>query len=254
MGGKSLALRRFFFEPSSKDGSYIALSKEEGRHIKGVLRLENGTMIELLDGSGFIYEAELVYGEQGVGANIHAKRKEEENQGPAFWLGQAVLKGKKTDDVLPQITELGVDTFAPFESSRCQGRLTAARAIKKKDRWERIVDAACKQCLRPTRMTVEPVTDFKDLIQTIGMPGNNELRIFFWEEERDLLLRDVTWQKGCEVVRVLLGPEGGFTEDEAKLVQEYGWQSVSLGRRVLKADTATVAAVSLVQHLAGNFG
>lgn len=249
-----MSLRRFFFDPTDRHGDTVSISQEESRHIKTVLRLNIGDKVELLDGLGAVYVAELVSLEKRVQAKIISESQVFENKVAPLWLGQAVLKGKKVDDLIPKCTELGVDIFAPFQSSRCQGRLDFIRAAKKKERWERMVESSCKQCQRAVRMQVEPISDFTEMLTVIGGEVSGELRILFWEEEKDLLLRQIDFGKKYEMIRVILGPEGGFSEEEAELAKKMGWRTVSLGQRVLKADTATVTAVALLQHLAGNMG
>lgn len=249
-----MSLRRFFFDPIDRHGDTVSIPQEESRHIKTVLRLNIGDKVELLDGLGAIYVAELVSLEKKAQANILSESKESENKVAPLWLGQAILKGKKVDDLIPKCTELGVDVFVPFQSSRCQGRLDSVRAAKKKERWERMVESSCKQCQRSIRMQVEPISDFSEMLTTIGENISGELRILFWEEEKDLLLRQIDFGKKYEMIRVILGPEGGFSEEEAVLAKKMGWSTVSLGQRVLKAETATIAAVALLQHLAGNMG
>ena len=249
-----MSLRRFFFDPTDRHEDTVSISQEESKHIKIVLRLNIGDKVELLDGFGAVCLAELVSLEKNAQAKIISESHVAENKVASLWLGQAVLKGKKIDDLIPKCTELGVDIFAPFQSSRCQGRLDSVRAAKKKERWERMVESSCKQCQRPVRMEVEPISDFAEMLTAIGEQASGELRILFWEDEKDLPLRHIDFGKKYEMIRVILGPEGGFSEEEAELAKKMGWLTVSLGQRVLKADTATVTAVALLQYLAGNMG
>lgn len=249
-----MSLRRFFFDPTNRHGDTVSISQEESRHIKTVLRLNIGDKVELLDGDGSVFLAELVVLDKYAQAKIISESQVIENKIASLWLGQAVLKGKKVDDLIPKCTELGVDTFSPFQSSRCQGKLDSVRAAKKKERWERMVESSCKQCQRSVRMQVEPISDFTEMLTTIGENVSGELRIIFWEEEKDLLLRQIDFNKEYEMIRVILGPEGGFSEEETELAKKMDWLTVSLGQRVLKAETATIAAVALLQHLAGNMG
>jgi len=244
--------RRFFYNSADKNGEIVVLDDEESRHICTVLRLSEGEEVELFDGSGALYTAVLDTVGKKVKARITGQTTVTENNLCTLCLGQAVLKGSKVDELIPKCNELGVDILIPFESSRCQGRLGEQRAQKKRERWQRMVDSSCKQCGRLRRMEVDEVVSFQQMIEQLGPVPEKELRILFWEEEQQSSLAQVLAEKKYQTVRILLGPEGGFSEDEVKLAIEAGWVSASLGRRVLRAETATVAAVSLVQYLVGN--
>ncbi len=250
-----MGLRRFFFNPTDRDGDFITLSKDESKHIRVALRPKTGENIELLDGAGKSFLAEIIEIDDLVLAKVLEENDVVENKNSNLWLGQALLKGKKVDELIPRCTELGVVTLMPFQSARCQGRLNAARAAKKHERWQRIVDESCKQCGRAMPMQINDLVDFSQMIEELGETPSDELRIFFWEEEQELLLSDLRISSDdFKTIRIILGPEGGFPEEEAMLAIRNGWKSVSLGQRVLKADTVTVAVVSLMQFLAGNFG
>lgn len=247
-----MAKRRFFYNPAEKAGEVVTLDDEESRHIRTVLRLAEGEEIEIFDGSGSLYTAVLCAVKKKVTARITGSITVSEQNNCSLWLGQAVLKGSKVDELIPKCNELGVDIFAPFESSRCQGRLGEQRANKKRERWQRMVDSSCKQCGRIRRMEVEDVVSLQQLIDRLGPCAEEELRLLFWEAEQQASLAQAIEAKKYQTVRILLGPEGGFGEEEVELAAQAGWLSVSLGKRVLRAETATVTAVSLVQYLVGN--
>lgn len=247
-----MAKRRFFFNSAEKKGELAVLDDEESRHITTVLRLSEGEEVELFDGSGYLYTAVLDTMGRKVKARITGSIGVEKENGCTLCLGQAVLKGSKVDELIPKCNELGVDIFTPFESSRCQGRLGEQRAKKKRERWQRIADSSCKQCGRLRHMEVDEVCDFQQMITQQGPCPADELRILFWEEEGQQSLSGLFAEKEYQTVRLILGPEGGFSEEEVRFAAEAGWTSVSLGRRILRAETATVTAVSLVQYLSGN--
>ncbi len=247
-----MTIRRFFCKSAAISGEMAVLDQEESNHIRKVLRLDTGDLVELFDGSGVLYTARIVEIEKKVTVQIIGQEKRTEAKRIPLWLGQANLKGKKIDELIPGCNELGVDVFAPVESSRCQGRIGAAKAAIKQERWERLVESSCKQCGRLVKMAIEPVRDFRSVLETVGAPGSQELRLIFWEEEKQLCLEGVDFTPEYKLVRILLGPEGGFPEGEIQLAKSYGWHAVSLGSRILKAETATITAVSLVQYLAGN--
>jgi len=244
-------MRRFFVDHGGVVGETLPLPESESRHISRALRLAPGTMIELLDGSGAIYTAELVEVDRQVLARITAVHTDAGQESVALCIGQGQLKGQKMDTVVQKCTELGVKRLMPFWSSRCQGKLQELQGAKKLERYQRIVESACKQCYRPDLMAVDPPCTFTELLQ--GFPaGEGRLRLLFWEGEREFSLHDLVVPDEVREVVILLGPEGGLSVEEAASAKAMGWLTVSLGRRILRAETATIAAAALVQFLVKN--
>ncbi|NOR24610.1 MAG: 16S rRNA (uracil(1498)-N(3))-methyltransferase [Desulforhopalus sp.] len=244
-------MRRFFFDPSSRNGDKAFLSEEESRHISKVLRLKTGDEIELLDGLGTLYHAVITTVGRQVEAQIEGVVVKEADVGKSVLVWQGILKGEKMDTVVQKCTELGVTEMMPFQSSRCQGKLSRIQARKKHQRWQRIGQAACKQCLRLQSIKIDtPVTYTESLSKKSD--DNTILRLLFWEEEKTTHLHDIpNIAKACSLA-LMLGPEGGFTREEVEQARLSGWRTVSLGDRILRAETATLSAVSIVQYLAGN--
>jgi 16S rRNA (uracil1498-N3)-methyltransferase len=243
-------MRKFFFRPEDRIGDMVSLSAEESHHLGSVLRLQAGRMVELYDGEGGIHQAELVKMGARVMARIISSRSTDPEPAVVLRIGQGLLKGKAMDLVVQKCTELGVDTLTPMISSRCQGRPESDRDRKKHERWTRIVDEACKQCGRPRPMVVAETADFADIIRSSAAEAAG-LKILFWEEEKAVHLRDLAPYTVPGGVYALLGPEGGFTEEEAAAARAAGWRTVSLGRRILRAETASLAAAAILQHLLG---
>lgn len=243
-------MRRFFFDPGRRSNDTVTFSKEESRHIAKVLRLEAGDEIELLDGEGTIYSGKIACLDRLVGATITGIVTKISESPDVIKVYQAILKGEKMDTVVQKCTELGVTTMVPFQSSRCQGKLSPASGEKKYSRWKRIGLAACKQCMRPLPMVIEKPAGFDEVI-TSGEVAEKNVRLLFWEEEKSVHLRDVAELTAAESIALLLGPEGGLTKEEVDLARQHGWVTVSLGERILRAETATLTAVSIVQYLAG---
>ena len=152
------------------------------------------------------------------------------------------------DTVVQKCTELGVSRFSPFASSRCQGKADLGQNRKRHERWQRIGLAACKQCLRPRLMQIDAPVDLADLLRDTDAT----LCLLFWEEEKAVHLQDIPELPEAQSVALLLGPEGGFSREEIDLARRFGWLTVSLGERILRAETATLTAVSIVQYLSGN--
>jgi len=245
-------MRRFFFDPNTRLGDKVTLSEQESYHIAKVLRLQKDTQIELLDGLGEVFAAVVVDVGRNVTCRIVGQRETVETEKVPLWVGQGLLNGKKMDTTIQQCTELGVARLTPVVSSRCQGRPDEMQGRRKSDRWDRIVVSACKQCRRVQPMEIDEVIDFPAMLALTNQDAGL-LRLVFWEEEEEVRLDDVmSVDQPVTGVCILLGPEGGFSRSEMATAKELGWQTVSLGSRILRAETATLTAVSLVQYLIGN--
>jgi len=244
-------MRRFFFEPSSRNGDTVLLSEEESRHIVKVLRLKKGDTVELLDGLGAAYQAVIDTVGRRVEARIKGVVAKDVDSGKSLWVWQGLLKGEKMDTVVQKCTELGVTGIIPFQSSRCQGKLDGGQARKKRERWQRIGIAACKQSLRLQSIAIESPMSYADAL-SIKSDQTSMLRLLFWEEEKKTSLGDLADICTADSIALMLGPEGGFSREEVLQAGLHGWRTVGLGERILRAETATLTTVSIVQYLAGN--
>lgn len=246
-----MKMRRFFFDPKDRNGDDVRLSEEESHHIVKVLRLKAGTNVELFDGSGSLYLGSLAMAGRRVEARILDRVAKDASGTAAIWVYQPILKGEKMDMVVQKCTELGVTGMFPFHSTRCQGKLEDRQADKKHQRWQRIALAACKQCLRLQMMQLGKPRLYSELFGDV-VHSDGDLRLLFWEEEKEVHLQDIPALREAQSINLMLGPEGGFSAQEVAEARKYGWQTVSLGDRILRAETATLSAVSIVQYLAGN--
>jgi len=245
-------MHRFFFDPKDRNGEIVTLSEEESRHIGRVLRLKVGHEIEMFDGTGTLYNGVLaVIGRRAV-AHLSGIASTCREEARILWVRQGLLKGEKMDMVVQKCTELGVTGITPFHSSRCQGKLDAMQAGRKQERWRRISLAACKQCLRLQPMQLDETHLYRDVLDKSSLDDEGRWRLLFWEEEKNVHLEDVAAIENTRCIDLLLGPEGGLSADEVESARRHGWQTVSLGDRILRAETATLSAVAIVQYLAGN--
>jgi 16S rRNA (uracil1498-N3)-methyltransferase len=241
-------MRRFFIQPDSKVSDEVLLSDEESHHITRVLRLSAGEMLQLFDGRGTVYEAEITAVGRRVQLRICSSRYVED-EGVPLRVCQGMLKGKKMEFLLQKCTELGVSEFVPFVSSRCQLKKTEQkRLVGKYDRWRKIIDEACKQCGRARPMQLADILLFPEMLQQAA----DKRSILFWEEEKEQTIHTASLPAVKDGLQIVLGPEGGFTGEEAEAAEGAGFQILSLGPRILRAETATVAAVSIMQYTLGN--
>jgi 16S rRNA (uracil1498-N3)-methyltransferase len=244
-------MRRFFFDPADRKGEIVLLPPDESKHVTKVLRLGEGSEIELLDGSGVMYAGHITAIGKRVAVQLTKTERPGEN-GKSLTVLQGVLKGEKMDMVVQKCTELGVENILPFHSVRCQGKLNASAALKKHGRWERIALAACKQSLRVKLMSIEIPVTLDQALALQEKTGHSSVKLLFWEEEDAVSLDAVKEIETAESITIAIGPEGGFTQEEVDGARALGWQTVSLGKLILRAETAALTAVSLTQFLCGN--
>ena len=240
-------MRRFYAPPERFQDDTVILDPEETRHLARVLRLGVGERVEVCDGRGRNVEAEITELDP-KGALLRVLR------GLAFWgesplrlvLGIGLAKGEALDGVVRQATEMGVQRLIPFVSERSE-RVTPERSRRRRERWQRLTREMIKSCQRSVLPEIEAVQDFAEVL-----PGPEELKLIFWEEERGGGLQSLLARPRPDVVRVLIGPEGGFSATEIAQAQAAGFGVASLGPRRLKVETAALAALTLLQHAWGD--
>jgi 16S rRNA (uracil1498-N3)-methyltransferase len=247
-------MRRFFIDPSAATGSMAVLSKTDSKHIHSVLRLKPGTGIVLFDGTGAEYEAEIAgFSSEGVTVSI-LKRIAVDSESPAsITVAQGFLKEKKMDELIRALTELGITQWMPFFAERSVPRPPGPRLSARTDRWQSIAREALKQCRRSRLPEIVLANSIEDVI---ALSTKCELKIAFWEKAVDSIPVSSNRKTGasCAHIIILLGPEGGLTESEIQVATAAGFKVVTLGPRILRAETATIAACSLIQYLLGDLG
>ncbi len=244
-------MKRFFFRPEEKQRDQVVLSETQSHHLRHVLRLRTGMRVELFDGSGRVFQAEVTEVGPRTRVRIISTGRVTESDTIPLTVAQGLLKAKHMDTVVQKCTELGVQGFIPLISTRCQGRPDALREGRKQERWAKIIEESCKQCRRARPMELRELMDFREAIDHLGSELTR-LKLIFWEEEREVRLHDLFPAQGINSVSLLLGPEGGLTREEVSIAESAGWRPVSLGRRILRAETAALASVAIVQHLLGS--
>lgn len=247
-------MRYFFVDPSQITTSRAVIEGAEASHLKNVLRLTRGQTVWLVDGSGFEYRALIDRLLPGRVELSVTGRKPSAGIAPIrLHAAQGYLKDQKMDRVVRQLAELGVTRFIPLISARAVVRPASGRSSFRRERWRKISIEALKQCRRGDLMGIEEVTAFDSLLDRSRM---YERCILFWEGGPHAL----TAQRPAEVaaeapsVLVVLGPEGGFSDAEAAAAEAAGFWIAKLGPRILRAETAAVAACAIVQYLYGDLG
>jgi 16S rRNA (uracil1498-N3)-methyltransferase len=231
---------RIFVPHSAIGEGTVEITGDELRHLR-TLRLAPGDEITVFDDTGTEHAVRLVaIDRRAAQARVLRSTRVSRESALDLVLAPAVLKGPRMDVVVEKATELGVRRLAPVLTARCVA--TAEHTA----RWRRIAVAAAKQSGRTEIPAIDEPAPLAERLRG-PWPG---LRLFAWE---DATARG--WESlptGAAAAAVLLGPEGGFTTEEAEAIRQAGFQAVSLGPRVLRAETAAIVAAALCQHRWGD--
>jgi 16S rRNA (uracil1498-N3)-methyltransferase len=168
-------------------------------------------------------------------------------------LAQSLPKAKKMDSIIEKACELGAFKIIPFVSARSIPRLPPEKALLKQARWQKIALEAARKCRLNWIPEVGNIHTFEKMLRSAG---ENDIKIIFWEEETGKNLKQTLQERQSEASRdffLVVGPEGGFAEDEIWLAESMGFTSVSLGRQILKVETAVLAILSIIQYEKGAF-
>ena len=246
-------MRYFFSEKIEKDSLTSVITGSDVKHIKKVMRLKPGDKIGLFDGTGMEYEAKISgITFDSIQVDIINSRKSASESPIDVIVAQGYLKDKKMDIIVRQVTELGVKKWFPFFADRSISEPDKNKLSKRIIRWEKITKESIKQCRRSKIPEIGHPLIFKDALK---QSSDCDLKIIFWEKESKYLDHEIADRyKGCSSVFIMLGPEGGFKDSEVDDALDQGFISASLGPRILKAETASIAASVLVQYLFGDMG
>lgn len=243
-------MRRFFVPPEHISNSEVLVTGAEVSHIRTVLRLKPGDNVLVVDGRGYQHRVELIRVERREVLGRIISSEQIDTESPInIRLGQVLIKGNKFDSILRKAVELGVSRVVPIISERSLVRFERKDESKKLSRWQKVSLEASKQCGRAQVATVEPMAYS---VRDFCAASKDELKLMFWEEEDSYSLKDIPLEPPPRSISFLTGPEGGFSVHEVEVARSYGFQTVSLGQRILRADTAPVVVVSLLQHLWGD--
>ncbi|MDF7675301.1 16S rRNA (uracil(1498)-N(3))-methyltransferase [Neisseriaceae bacterium ESL0693] len=236
-----------FYVPSALNQLYtFSLPEATARHVQ-VLRSQPGDMIELFDGLGMVYLAEIMaMGKKNVDVLIRQRLETSVESPLSITLWQSVSSSDRMDLTIQKSVELGVTAIQPVLTERSSQRLNAERAEKKQARWQEIAVAACEQSGRTVVPKIYPVRPF-DAALLAQSPADLKLLMSL---NRTQALNQLP---PPESVCLLIGPEGGLSNDEEDLAIQYGFQAISLGKRVLRTETASLAALAAMQMLWGDF-
>lgn len=247
-------MRYFFIKQSDLAGSKAVVKGSDAHHIKNVLRLKPGDKIGLFDGTGLNYETRIVtLLPKSIEVSVIRRFSSTAESSVQITVAQALLKDRKMDLLVRQLTELGITRWIPFIAKRSVPRPDKKRLFTRTERWNKIAKEALKQCKRCCSPEIGETVSFEEVL---SLGKDSDLKIVFWEEESKPVNKElaVSNLKPPEKIFILLGPEGGFTLKEVEKAKESGFITAALGPRILRAETATIAACTLLQYLFGDMG
>lgn len=248
----------FFVPRGNIQGKAFFFDETESRHLAKVLRKKEGDSLQIFDGEGSLYPVRLtdcsdpkkVRGEilsSFEETNPRLSHLDSARSKISVTLYPAILKGPRFDWLLEKAVELGVLAIRPVFTERTLVKLDAKECLNKKDRWQKIALAAAKQCGRADLPSVDFPQKFETALDSAPKDGE---RWVLWEREKrtrlSSLAEDLAKSKKDVVVSLFTGPEGGFSEKEIKLAKVSGTTPVMIGPYVLRAETASMAAISRI--------
>lgn len=238
-------MHRFYVPPINIGGSHASLSAEEARHLRDVLRLLPGSQVRIFDGEGseFLCKITSIDKKGAELAIIDAVEPLAQESSLNLTLAPALTKGDKYDLVIQKAVELGVTRFLPLIAARCDVKLKDTG--RRMERWQKIIIEASKQCGRAALVTLEEPIPLPDLLA-----NETRNRIIFFSEAGGKAMPS---EGNFDFLTAVVGPEGGWEPDELELASNAGADIVTLGGRILRAETAAIVLTALLQHRFGDF-
>lgn len=241
-------MHHFFVSPEQIKSDQIEVTGEDYHHIVDVLRIHDQEKFEICDGNGTDYLCRIYEqkpAEKRLIAQIHDSYPSKSELPYRLVLYQGLAKGKKMDEIIQKGTELGVSDFIPFESQFCVVHLKEAKTIQKKvERWQKIAKSAAQQSKRGRIPQVHAPIILSSLDTLQGKS------LIAYENEKKHSLKEAVqqWEHPVDQINILIGPEGGFAEKEVRTLEKAGVESVSLGKRILRTETAGMALCAQLNY------
>lgn len=244
-------MRRFFISPEQLIQPVPQLTGPDAHHLRSVLRLKKGDPIIVFDGNGNEYKTRIAEIEPDKVDLAQLVPVPGDAESPLrITLAQGFLKDKKMDRLVRPLTELGIDRWIPFRAGRSVSIPDEKRLQARCQRWRKLSLEALKQCGRSRMMTIVPEAS---LGAVLAHALEDDLKIIFYEGTTSILLGKITNHQPQRAM-VIVGPEGGFAPEEVAEAEAQGFHAVGLGPRILRAETAALAASALVQYHFGDIG
>lgn len=246
-------MHHFFAEPSQIEDGRIVVSGSDVNHMKNVLRMKPGEKAEISDGDGMRYLCTLeCFKEKTIVFRIEDVEADAAELPSKIYLFQGLPKSDKMDLIIQKAVELGACEVIPVATKRAVVRLDEKKAVKKVQRWRAIAEGAAKQSGRSVIPEIHEVLSFSE---ALVYAQRLDVRLIPYEKAKGMAAtrQAVEQIRPGQSVGIFIGPEGGFEESEILKAQEYGTLPVSLGKRILRTETAGLAVLAiLMYHLEGS--
>lgn len=240
---------RFFHPSKLVVDDTIELSQDATHHSANVLRLKEGCSIVLFDGSGKEFVCELLeVHKRKVIATVHTELSINPESPTPIHLAQGISKGDRMDLVLQKATELGVTEITPLITLRCNVKLDENRWEKKQQQWLKVIINACEQCGRNTLPKLNSPLN----IAGFAACSTQQQRIILSPHAEKGLADRLLAAQSPYGYRIVIGPEGGLSEAEVHQLEESGYVAAKFGPRILRTETAAIAALSVIQATTGD--
>jgi 16S rRNA (uracil1498-N3)-methyltransferase len=247
---------RIFIKREWISGNEVLLIKGEAHYVLNVLRMKKGDELFLFDPDGNEYRGKIIRrGHKEVHISIVDRMHIDRESRREIVLIQSILKGEKMDLIVQKGSELGVKRIYPVISERTIPDYNRENSVRRRERWQKIALEACEQCGRNRVTVIEEILPFREAIERVKT--SFRIRILLFEFAREFGLKDFLrkYSNDSECgVAIMVGPEGGFTKDEIEISIKMGFVPVSLGKRILRAETASIVALGIIQYELGDLG
>ena len=243
-----MRIPRIYIDESLRPGIEVLLPEQAGEHVARVLRLERGHPLILFNGDGHEYDATLAaLAKRAVTAEVTGMREVDRESPLRLTLAQGIARGEKMDWILQKATELGVSRIVPVVTERTEVKLDEERAERRVLHWRSVIAGACEQCGRTRLPDIEPPSRLDRWLGALPDDGTARLALL---PEGDTQLSDL--REGFSSAILCVGPEGGFSDNDIALLKHAGFSGVRLGPRILRTETAGIAALAVLQAIAGD--
>lgn len=256
-----MRIPRIYTAQALNEGTLTDLEESPSRHLSKVLRMQAGSQLVLFNGQGCEYSATIeTVNKKSVSVNVLERFTHNRESTIKTHLAIGLSRGERFDFVLQKACELGVHEITPLFTDRTEVKIPKERMQKKSLSWQQIVISSCEQNQRNIIPVIHPAQNIQDFLNTLdapqleneqseSLPGENDLRLVLHHRTSQKLSDHQAPSK----VTLLVGPEGGLNDDEILLAEAKHFNALALGPRVLRTETAPIAALSCIQLLWGDF-
>ncbi|MEP7042224.1 MAG: 16S rRNA (uracil(1498)-N(3))-methyltransferase [Dokdonella sp.] len=243
-----MRIPRIYVPQPLHSGRVVELPIQAGEHIARVLRLDCGHLLRLFNGDGSEYTSELTsVAKRAVTARVLESASTPDRESPLrITLGQGIARGDKMDWILQKATELGIARFVPLITDRTEVKLGAERAERRLSHWQAVIASACEQCGRNRLPELHEPVRLADWAAALGEVSGLRLAL---DPHGDVGVRDLSV---AQQATLAVGPEGGLSDQDLAILDQAGFRGLRLGPRILRTETAGLAALAALQAIHGD--